>query len=124
MSFARYVVVRFDDLVATPPVVPLPDFPRGDRLVALVQRFIARDAQWFEELKRLHPISPALSAALWRLKGSPLKSGTGAPDDGYYCPACGGLIGRDESEATLSGWRCFAFPDHHNRQTNFGNMGE
>jgi hypothetical protein len=121
--FERFVVKRFDDMVTTPPVVPLPDFPRGERLVPVVQRFIAREPAWFEELKRLHPISPALRAALFRTKGASLASGMVAPDDAYYCPACGGLLGRDDAEATLNGWRCFAFPDLHNKQTNFGNMG-
>jgi hypothetical protein len=31
--FERFVVKLFDEMVTTPPVVPLPDFPRGERLV-------------------------------------------------------------------------------------------
>jgi len=121
--FELFVVKRLDGLVTAAPVVPLMDMPRGDRLVALVERFVAREPGWFDALQRLHPIADALKAALWRSKGDALNHARelAAPADGYFCPACGGAIGADECEATLNGWRCFAHPELHNRMTQFGN---
>ncbi len=121
-SFELFAVARLDALVTAAPVIPLMDMPRGDRLVTLNQRFVARESAWFDALQQLHPIADSLKAALWRTKGDALNHSSElvAPSDGYYCPACGGSIGGDEREATLNGWRCFAHPELHNRRTQFG----
>lgn len=36
-----------------------------------------------------------------------------APDDGLYCPDCGGFIGKDVQDAARNGWRCFINPEQH-----------
>lgn len=121
-SFERYVVKYLDELVRNPPGVPIPDFPQGERLRSLAYRFVSRRPEWLAELNRIHPIDQAILGRLSKTRGEILTNNVPAPADGLYCPApnCGSLIGESVEDAARNGWQCFAYPEQHNRENNFG----
>lgn len=120
ITLARFCVEELDGRLRQRFASPLDGLPASTDLKDLVYRFVARQDEWFPELARLHPLSEAQRELTWRTKGAPIGNGEVASEHGFWCPSCGGLIGRTEQEATLNGWRCYAYPDTHNRETNWG----
>lgn len=78
-----------------------------------VGMYVAKHSPLHEASMRLFPPEDALINRLTLRKGQAGKWGGVVPQDGLYCPECGGLIGRDVQEAAQNGWRCFINSSHY-----------
>lgn len=121
-GLARFAVELLDERLRSNFNSPLLGLPTGADFNNLVHRFVARRDDWFQELARLHPLSEAQKTLVFRQKGELKGNGYPAEETGYFCPTDGSLIGRTEQDATLNGWRCYAYPDQHRRDNTWGHM--
>lgn len=119
-GFAKYAVATLDNALKGNFNSPLLGAPTGPDLISLIHRFVARRNDWFKELDTLHGISESQRNLTFRHRGELKGNGYPAEEDGFYCPTDGSLIGRTEQEATLNGWRCYAYPDQHRRDNSWG----
>ncbi len=78
-----------------------------------LERYCAGDNSLLIAFDHVFPPDESVRQSLWKSKGDRLVSGRICEQDGYYCSACGGVIGKTLQEATRNGWRCFIDPSHY-----------
>ncbi|MGC8669501.1 MAG: tubulin-like doman-containing protein [Chthonomonadales bacterium] len=86
-----------------------------------ITNFCLRDQKspWFGAYHEKYRPSEATIRAMRHEKGDLLPGGDGVYEEsGIYCgePGCTSMIGKDEQEAMLNGWRCFHYGHDNSRQ--------
>lgn len=119
-TFERFLVESLDKTLREGFRTALHGAPNEQEFRRLVNRFLAREPDLYKELSKLNPLSDAHRERLFRKEGARKSDGSIATKDGFYCPVDGTLIGETEQEAELNGWRCYAYPALHNRETEWG----
>ena len=111
--FINLLLERLQNLYKQYPRVPIEGWEAfewsWDRIVA----YLAKRDDLYTAYERVVQPDQATLENLFLLKGARGDWGGEVPDDGYYCPVDGGLIGRDLQQAAQNGWRCFINPTHY-----------
>lgn len=91
----------------------IPDWDK-DWLAERLLRYCGRDHDLLLAFDMEFPPDPVKIESMKCKKGE-IRPGNKqpAPEDGIYCPECGGKIGATEEEAAQNGWRCFTNPEHY-----------
>jgi hypothetical protein len=89
----------------------IPDWKKAAVQQSLLS-YIYNDVELRNAYIELHRPDDAALKRLWRNKGDQRPLGGTFDESGYYCPKCGGLIGKDQIEAARNGWQCFVDPSH------------
>lgn len=86
----------------------------SEMVAQYLNRYCAnQDADLYSAFQTVFPPDRSIIEGFHRRAGDPKPNGGIFDEDGLYCPECGGLLGKNEQDASRNGWRCFIDPTHY-----------